>query len=720
MRSAPRIAIIPFLLLLLLLTPSNAAAKQAAALTPASVAARVLKELDPLVVAELKGIYNRLEGTESAKLRNFATLSLLQDFPAGAAWAYAKLLQKSPSDPVTANNLAWLLIGAKKLDEAQALLQSVKAVRPGWATGLSTLAKCYAAQGDGAKALAAVRKARAAAPDNEELLWQEFAVAAALPSAQSEAKALAVKIRKLEEGRLGELVAKAKDVLKEMQRKHADRIEKEDRLLAGVISCSGKGIIREEFRKPVESNVRSLEAIRKLKRQLEEPKNRSFAMLSTRLDGYLSQVTSTRNAAWVSTRDVCLDGLVSVLNDAVILFAGNANDNALLSYHGTDYTVPHGGSFAIPPSPDYWLETGSRGFWYDMWDPVYRDYAKKHSAAAPDRMAQQMIRNNYLRQLPGIWKAWEGKHKAWCGDHEPRVEEAIRSFLDDTWEYAAVVRNAFIVTRGLKWRNTRESAALMNFVVKTLEDNTSLGTFKTKVPSWTDKFIAKSVSEYGIRATFNPTEWCSGNNDYLPGPGESLTLDFDGSVLQQYTAALRATWLAERLDLANVSANFNVGEGKSLSVRGDGTVEMSMDTITVFKAAKLRVSGSWNFRTNDFGIGTGVYVTGKSILEGLCGGKTRLAKLVNRMSPVIEAGLDFEVGGYVTVKGTYDVLPGSLAQYRFTNTDVFAGVSYRYAYLKPFSENVEGNYDILSGQAEASLSEALAGSWLVAKELARY
>ncbi len=683
------------------------------AATPESVATAVVAETESYVTAELRAVMNRLGDDEASRLRAFATLSLLNDMPAAAAWAYAKLVLLRPSDYAANNSLGWCLVAAGKLDSAEVVLQHAKRQQPTSAAVLSNLAKYHAARGNLSQARAAVQAAAAAAPDDDEVSWQRYQILSRMEGVDEERRQLARQLRAKDLARLKVVRDAALAWIDRATKQIDQRAQEHQQAWRQVIGSANGGVHGGKFQQAIERRRGELEQKLATETRLFETLRQQPVVIRKRIADEYSRLESAAGATWFMLRDPFLDNVSSSLHSIASWYAATSVQHLRLSYLGTAWAVDQGAcgqAGLVPQNSDYWTHAGTAGDWFDQWYPVYEEYLRREGATA-DMDLKRALRNSYLNSLPSMWGAWRGRHTAWVEANQADCSRRVAQEVAECWLAVAAARDAAVVTRGLMWSCSTGSGRLRRFSQEMLEKATKLNGNRA---SWTQQFLDGAVKEYTQRAKWNPTDACGGNNKSLPGPGDTRVMLVEGPPLAQYLGALKMTWYAETLDLKNLTVTYKLGKDRGISISGDGTIAMQADVLPVYRVAKSRVMGSWNFKTDEFSIGTGVYVTGSSIVEALSAGAARQAAVSEVAESALTSLLDFEVGGRVYAKGR---LVGGLGGH-VRDLDVMAGVSYSFTVLKPFGEKVESSYQTIGESFDTSLTDAVAGSYQVMQKLA--
>ncbi len=123
----------------------------------------------------------------AATLRNLGLAQLENEQPAQAAETFRKLLPLVPADPLPAANLAIAALRQQKGDEAKSWIDQALAKAPGRADLLALQGDVLQRSGQDAEALAAYRKAAAAAPDRVDFQYSLYRQAAGLTGPEAEA-----------------------------------------------------------------------------------------------------------------------------------------------------------------------------------------------------------------------------------------------------------------------------------------------------------------------------------------------------------------------------------------------------------------------------------------------------------------------------------------------------------------------------------------------------
>ncbi|HEX9943742.1 MAG TPA: tetratricopeptide repeat protein, partial [Thermoanaerobaculia bacterium] len=125
--------------------------------------------------------------SEAATLRNLGLAQLENERPAEAAATFRKLAQLAPGDPLPYANLAIAALRQQKSEEAQSWIAQALTRAPGRADLLMIQGDVLQWSGQDEEALAAYRKAAAAAPDRVDLQYSLYRQAAQLSGPEAEA-----------------------------------------------------------------------------------------------------------------------------------------------------------------------------------------------------------------------------------------------------------------------------------------------------------------------------------------------------------------------------------------------------------------------------------------------------------------------------------------------------------------------------------------------------
>jgi Tfp pilus assembly protein PilF len=123
----------------------------------------------------------------AATLRNLGLAQLENEQPAQAAETFRKLLPLTPADPLPYADLAIAALRQQKGDEARSWIDQALAKAPGRADLLALQGDVLQRSGQDAEALAAYRKAAAAAPDRVDFQYSLYRQAAGLTGSEAEA-----------------------------------------------------------------------------------------------------------------------------------------------------------------------------------------------------------------------------------------------------------------------------------------------------------------------------------------------------------------------------------------------------------------------------------------------------------------------------------------------------------------------------------------------------
>ncbi len=588
--------------------------------TGVDVAQRWSEKLEPALTEDYAKLALRFTGPPPSRYSALGLVSMMEDFPEGAVWAFSKAVLAEPGSGRRLSNLGLALMTIGQDADALSVLHEAVA-KGGGASAEANLGRAYSYAGDKTKAERTLRAACAAHPDSVPL-WTAYLD---LASNGGMAPAGAPEVDAARDGlieALGgteEVLARTSEVLDALYGKLESDHRRAAEILNRLADRAAAGVPDEIYSEHAEGGFRN-----KAEMAIWAA-DQTAAMAAAARERLAAGKTAVETAQpmgvflmWNMLIERCIGEIAGAAFGYLLAHAGGQLDVLFWTdMLGEDDLA----------SEAYWMELSPFRPVEDHWWEAQEAMEEALQRAVTAEMGDA-IRRRFCSDMYGTWDGFVPGWERWSGETAALYKDKSAEWVAEKLYWVGVLRNAIVVldplTVGADTYRQRMGgqptyAIPRDQVIKTVSlfpDDPGLGDGLERLGDTLHRHMEWTYTKskyHGGGGYLGDLAWCEGILDDACEDERGFGL---------VAAAMELLVCAARGELPPVGIEAPLTRDLTFGVQADGKISLAGDVSVILEAARIRfanlnVIGAYNVRTGVWSAELEASITAASLLAGL-------------------------------------------------------------------------------------------------------